>query len=155
MQEASDEGHEGAGSTEAAGSSRLGQDSYRVELVGGGWAGSIGHCTQIYWERTRNDGGVEWERVASPAFIFSQSAALLVLQGMKLSDLFPADVRFVLSHLEPYAGPRGPFVLLKGTLSTPGSPPLRIRDMVLAHIREVPKGMTRPEVLAALLRAVA
>jgi hypothetical protein len=130
------------------------QGSDRVELVGGGWSGSIGYCTTFSWERPCRNGGVEWEKVTSPSFVFSQTAALLVAQGMKLSDLFPPDVSFVVPHKEGDLRVRGPFLLLKGTFSRPSSPPLRLQDMVLARVSLVPGGMPDDEVRAVLLRAV-
>ncbi len=126
---------------------------HRVALVGGGWSGPIGHCRDFKWTRPVRTGSIEWESIESSAFVFSQTAALLVAQGMKLSQLLPPDVRFDLSSVG-VEGPTGPFLLLKGTLSTPDSPPMRLKDMVLARLTRVPVGMSEADVLSDLLRSV-
>jgi hypothetical protein len=73
---------------------------------------------------------------------------------MKLSDLFPPDVRFTLERPGDKPFICGPFILLKGELSKPASPPLCLKDMVLARIESVPPHMAQADVLAALLRSL-
>lgn len=97
--------------------------------------------------------GVAFDVVYIKEFFFEHAATVLVVQGMVLQDFFPPDVYF--KHA-PYADPiaRGPFLLLKGELSQPWDPPLRLKNMVLARVNSVPEGMKREELLGHLLRAV-
>lgn len=99
--------------------------------------------------------GLEWERLRIPTFFFEHAATILVVQGMVLQDFFPPDVYFQnLGSLDEEPLARGPFLLLKGELSMPWDPPLRLKDMVLAKVTKMPKDMAREELLALLLRTV-
>ena len=94
-----------------------------------------------------------------PVLKLSPTAALLVLQGMQLSQLFPDDAKFVHTHLEdPKQGlgeiERGPFILLAGKLTPFSDPMPRLLDVSLAAISGVPEGLTREEVAGALLTAL-
>jgi hypothetical protein len=87
----------------------------------------------------------------SAELVLSHVAAMLVMQGMKLSDLFPPDMRFMCG--EHVLG-LGPYVFLKGDLSTVQDPPLRLKNLVLAMNIKAPDGMKRDELLSVLLRGV-
>jgi hypothetical protein len=97
--------------------------------------------------------GLAWETIRSPAFYFEHAATILVVQGMVLQDFFPPDVRFVnVASLDETPIAEGPFLLLKGELSMPWDPPLRLKNMVLAKVTKMPEDMTREQLLAILLR---
>lgn len=154
MQKTSDEGRHGSAAEEAGGPERLDKNSYRVELLGGGWVGAVGHAKT--W-RTRAplfaaDRRVEFALVEAETFFFGHAAALLVVQGMLLQDFFPPDIYFA-SKAEGVLV-RGPFLLLKGELSLPHDPPLRLKNMVLAHNISAPETLSREELLSALLDAI-
>lgn len=151
MQETSDEGHERSASAEADPLQGLDQDSNRVELRGGGWKGAIGYCGNVSVMRGMRTAGIEFEVIRAQTFYFAHAAAILVVQGMFIQDFFPPDVYFERNR-QLFA--HGPFLLLKGTLSTAEDPPPRLKNMVLAHVLSTPEGISREPLLGLLLRAV-
>lgn len=95
--------------------------------------------------------GVNYTRIWLDGFVFNHAAAVLQMQGMALQDFFPPDSYFLLNGDTEIPGARGPFVFLRGTLSGPWEPPLRIKNVFLAAVHAVPDGMTKEELLAFLL----
>lgn len=77
---------------------------------------------------------------------------MLVVQGMLLQDFFPPDVYFC--HASGQSVAQGPFFLLRGTLSLPHDPPLRLMNMTLAKVESLPAGMSKEEMLGVLLSNV-
>ena len=149
MQTLHDESGEGAGGTGAGEAARVDARTDRVELRGGGWPGAVARVQDFTLQsRFRKYGELAYVRVAVGALVLNHAPAILVMQGLLLQDLFAPDTFFAFRG-EVLA--RGPFVLLRGTLSTPQDPPLRLKDVVLAAVERAPAGMTREEVLATLL----
>jgi hypothetical protein len=151
MQKVQNENHQGAGAEEARPAEGLGENTGQIELIGDGWSSPIGWCRKLTFISCMTD-GIEWWRVVLPSFMLGQTAGLLTLQGQKLQDFFSSATRFRadVGHL----GPTGPFLLLKGALSKPNNPPLRLIDVVLASVTRVPEGMKEDELLSKLLAAV-
>ena len=100
-------------------------------------------------------GDITFDLYKSGAFYFEHAATILVVQGMILQDFFPPDVYWqsVVGGKRHAYGP-GPFLLLKGELSQPWDPPLRLKNMELARVISAPKDMKREELLGHLLRAI-
>lgn len=88
-----------------------------------------------------------WWEVRVSEFFFEHTATVLIAQGMPLENFF---MRCQFTGFDK----RGQFILLKGALSSPASPPLRLTDVVLAHVTALPEGMTKPALLSHLLLAV-
>lgn len=156
MQTLQDEGGEGPGAAPAAGTEGLDPHPHqvaRVELLGGGWSKPIGYCPQFEHTRSVRIGEIEFSRIDAQEFFFDHAATVLVVQGMMLQDFFSSDVYFQ-SALDGHVFDHGPFIFLKGALSSFASPPLRLKNMVLARVTSMPKDMTRTELLGALLRAI-
>lgn len=99
-------------------------------------------------------GRVLWRCFNFKELRLSASAALLILQGMPIKDIFPPDASLI---EEPDEGAMvihtGPFIFLKGTFDSLHSP-VCIHDMVVAGILEAPKGVEEKVLLGALLEEV-
>lgn len=147
------DGAAGPGAGEAGG---VEQGPYKLELLGGGWAAAIGHVEKGTISRKPSaPGGLKFTRIDLDAFVLGHTAAVLVMQGMRLQDLFPADAYFeYTSAAQRVVLACGPFVFLKGTLSESWDPPLRLQGAVLAALEHVPPDLTRDEVLTLLLKEV-
>lgn len=152
MQVQQDEGSVGAPADSTAETTGLDQSPDRVELRGGGWKGAIGYGHNFKLVSPCTTGGVLFELICIKEFFFLQAATILIVQGMVLSDFFPPDVYFARRGLDE-ALSRGPYVFLQGKLTEPHQPPLRLRDLVLARVHDVPSGMSKEQVLGGLLRA--
>lgn len=95
--------------------------------------------------------GLICEFLQMPAFFFEHAATVLVVQGMVLQDFFPPDVHFEKSG---FILARGPFLFLRGKLSSLMDPPLRLEGLVLARVHSFPESMSRDALLARLLRRI-
>ncbi len=150
LQAVPDESGSGAGASEGAPATRVEQGAFRVELRGGGWSTAIGRVrNECIFERLALSNGLRFVRIQLDAFIFGHAAAVLQMQGMPLQDFFAPDAEFVDTQGSVFS--LGPYVFLKGELSQPWEPPLRIKNVVLAAVESVPEELTKEEVHAALL----
>jgi hypothetical protein len=161
MQTVSDEGHERAGAPAAGGTGGVDEDSYEVELRGGGWSGAIGRLEEytIKTQRTRVDllnedsPIIVWECLQIPEFFIAPAAALLIAQGMQLRELFP-DSSYFITRPSNLVFSNGPYIFLKGQLTKPHSPPPRLLNVVLAHVTRAPEGMPMEKLMGLLLQLV-
>jgi hypothetical protein len=155
MQTTSDEGHERADASASSGTCGVDEDTYKIELYGGGWSGAIGHAHEGQFAVPHTWKGIRWEHIRIPEFFLGHTAAMLVAQGMLLKDLFPPMSFFRIHAKEGDLVPsHGPYILLKGQLTKPDNPPSRLRDVVLAHVFEAPEGMKMEELQGLLLQQV-
>lgn len=153
--------HEGGGGAAGPGTEearRVEQGPHRVDiaLCGAGWADAVAHVRLQYKQEATlhpRPSGLRYQRIDIESLVFSQVAAVLVLQGMTLQELFPPDAYFQ-DRVQGALLARGPFILLKGTLSEGWDPPLRMQNVVLAALEFVPPDVTKEEVLALLLKEV-
>lgn len=152
MQAVQDESDGRPAPAEAGGAQGVDKDSHRVELRG--TRGLIGYCNDFSIDKNLHTRGITWQKITSPSFFFCQTSAILVIQGLMLQDLFPPSGRFVYTKNADEPLGRGPFVLLKGELSTAADPPLRLKSMVLASVLEFPQSLTKEQLLGSLLQAV-
>jgi len=97
-----------------------------------------------------------WARYDIEKFLFSQAAALLVLQGWPLGKFFDG-VRFssplYASQLDQFTY-SGTYVFLRGDLSELTHPPLTLSKIVLAKVYRFKEGMTKDELLSDMLEDV-
>ena len=155
MQASHDESNVSSGTGEGSGTQRLDKDTDRVELVGDGRPVPIGYCYAFQLMKGMRTDHVHFDMIRSPSFVFEHAAALLAVQGKYLQEFFSPWVYFqykkagavsVVSH--------GPYILLEGALSKTYDPPLRLQNLVLAHVLSSPEDMSRDRLLAVLLHAV-
>jgi hypothetical protein len=137
------------------------EDTYEVELRGGGWSGAIGRVEEydLKVQRTRLDLTSEsspvvvWDCLQIPELFLSQPAALLIAQGMQLRELFP-DSGYFITRPTNIVFSNGPYIFLKGALTKPHDPPPRLKDVVLAHVTQAPEGMPMEKLMGLLLTYV-
>jgi hypothetical protein len=98
---------------------------------------------------------VNWIRYDIEKLLFGQSAALMVLQGWPLMKFFEG-VSFSSPMIDTVfdGALKGDFVFLRGELSDLASPPLTLSKIVLGRITKLKEGLTRDEVLGALVAEV-
>jgi hypothetical protein len=159
MQETHDEGNERSAATEAGGAYRLDEDSHevKIELLGAGWAGPIGHAHDFNLQiplRFKSKGRhIVWEKLSIKEFFFAPAAAILVAQGRPIQDFFPPDVMFAFIPKARILA-CGPYFFLKGRLTGPTHPPLRLIDLVLGCVVKCPEDMPMEELRGLLLEQV-
>ena len=136
----------------------MGKSPYRVEFrshgTEGAFARSSGFFSARHHESTPHpDGMIQWARYEHHALTFSHLATCLVLQGADLRNIFTERSFAVICDGEKdvVVWDHGPFYLLKGTLSSVGDPPLRLKDAVLACLVDYPKNLTPLEVTTYLI----
>lgn len=149
MQTTSDEGHERAAAPADGGAGGVDEDTHEVELRGGGWSGAIGTVRGAYDLTHELTDSVVWEKVLIEELLLGHAAALLIAQGMQLRELFP-DSGYFITRPSNIVFSNGPYIFLKGSLTKPHDPPLRLKEVVLAHVTQVPEG-TKMEALMGLL----
>jgi hypothetical protein len=132
------------------------KDSDRVELRGGGWSGAIGATR--HWEEfgktcQLETGKVDFLLLRFPwGFVFSHAPAMLVIQGMLLSDFFsPSDVYFTDGTKTLLTGP---FILVRGILSEVQDPPPRLKQLVLAKVLRAPEQLSQAELFSKVLESL-
>jgi hypothetical protein len=153
MQETQDANHEGAPVGQAYRTEGVVENPDRVELKTPGAESSVGYCDGFALTKGLVTDGVQWEKIEIPELTLNQTSAILVTQGMLLQDLFARHSWFIDKKRGDVLAV-GPFYLLKATLTSPASPPLRLRGIVLAGVLQYPEGMKKMDVLGKLLQAV-
>ena len=160
MQETQNEGDERAGSPADTGAGGVDQGPHQVtceyiELCGDGWQNRIGYARDysVASERTIPNEDVHYDLVVLPELWLEQAPALLIAQGRAIQDFFPPDVYFRLEQSK-YIISRGPYFFLKGTLTKPHDPPLRLKGVTLAHVRSAPPEMKMEKLRGLLLEQV-
>lgn len=125
------------------------QGTEDVELVGGGWNGRIAKASgfSTKWHEVP----FQWTEVRIVELALTQTPALLVMQGLKLQELFPMDSWFRRFDLG-LALKTGLHVFLRGELTPIHQPPLRLKNVILGHLDFIPEELTREELLATLIR---
>lgn len=154
MQETHDEGEQRAGEASDAWPYRVDAYPDEVVLLGGGWKDAIGHgILDRIVAQNRCANVIYWDKFELDELVFSQAAAILIMQGMLLQDFFPPDVLF--QHVRcPRIVHRGPFFFLKGALSKPQDPPMRLKNVVLASVTEAPPDMPMEKLRGLLLEQI-
>jgi hypothetical protein len=135
------------------------EDTYKVELYGGGWSGVIGYARAFEFRTQRfvrkELDVICWESVEIPEFFIGHAQAILVAQGMPLKELFPFN-SFLKVHAKEgdLTFSHGPYIFLKGRLAKPNDPPPRLKDVLIAHVISAPDGMSMERLQALLLEQV-
>jgi hypothetical protein len=153
MQEAHDEGIERAPAAAADQSGRLDASAYEVELLGGGWSGVIGSGRVSGHVRGLCVGRIVWNMIELHELVLCQAAGILVVQGKPIQDFFPPDTRLVRADNQDLVC-YGPFFFLKGTLSRPADPPMRLKNVVLGRVFSAPEDLSMEAVRGKLLEQV-
>ena len=123
-----------------------------VELISSGWKSPIGKCSGFVSASPVTAGPLELELVELDELVFGHTAAVLVTQGAQLQSFFPPNACFRFGGINLSAGP---YILLKASLAGRVLPPLRLWDVVLAHLlKEPPEDMKKDEFLGWLLGAI-
>lgn len=120
-----------------------------------GRVSALGRCTPVSFREVRTS-ELAWIRYDIERMLLSQTASLMVLQGLPMLKFFEG-VRFSspMIHAVFNGALTGTFVLLRGELSNITRPPLTLSNIVLAKmIRVIREEMTKEEVLQALLNDV-
>ncbi len=153
------DGGEGTGAEAPAATEGVGQDPHRMIITADGWNDPIGRfdvVPKIVDRTLRGEDGLlhHYAFIFGENFVFRRAAALLVVQGMMLQELFPADARLHSARETHYVVARGPFLYLAGELSLPHDPPLRLKKPIFAALRGVPPALINQKLLSALLSAL-
>lgn len=90
----------------------------KIDFVAPGWTGPIWHCSELAVLLQRSPAGMEWCRYDIDVAFLGQVPALLLGQGLGVSELFPRDGYFM---MEEVACP-GPFFFLSGKPSLLAGP---------------------------------
>jgi len=147
--------NEGRNSTAAAGtrSARgLHKDPYGVAVKARGRVSATGRCTPLSFLEVSQpvDGGfVAWTRIDIERLLFSQPAALLVVQGLPLMRFFEG-----VFFDSPNSPLQGSFVFLRGELSPIMHPPLTLSNIVLGRVNQFPEELTKEHLMSILLQNV-
>ncbi len=152
-----DESHRSTHAPGTAGPRGIHKDPYGVTVTLDGRVSTVGRCTPVHYrEVVAQD--VSWIRYDIEKLLFSQAAALLALQGWPLGKFFdgarfssPLDATDITVLSAIYSGT---FVFLRGELSELTHPPLTLSKIVLAKVIRFKEGMTRDELLSAMLEDV-
>jgi len=116
-----------------------------------GWSFPIGEATSVCIQDVEcivpEKGLIKWQRYTIERLRLSQAAALLVLQGLPLEQLFRGC-----SFSSPEIPGGLPFTFLAGRLTPPFVVIPAIDKVTLGYAREFPHSLTWEEVLAAMLR---
>lgn len=94
-------------------------------------------------------GDLTWDRYDIASVHLSHVAALLLSQGLAVSELFPTNGSFL--SVDGYKG--GPFYYIAGE-PVVGDVPPRITKVVLARIVEAPEGVSMTDVLGRIVETV-
>lgn len=143
--------HEGNRSSSGPGAhapAGLDQDPHRIALCAPGWPGAIGWATDMQLRVVTGDRGLLWIRVDFAAIKLSRAAALLIVQGMKLQELFPSELCTDGKPLQL----RDP-LLLKATPPNPLEVSPMLRGVVLGLVVHS-TGFSEDEVRGALVASV-
>jgi len=103
-------------------------------------------CTHL------SNGPVHWRAFYFKELRLSSGAALLILQGMLIKDIFPPDATLVEAG-DPLVIHTGPFFFLRGVFD-PLRTPVSLHDVVLASIIETVGEPAEQELLGALVGEV-
>jgi len=142
-----DEGHVDAPRAGAGGTEGLHQNPYQVEVTTFGRASPVGRCSPVIVAQI-NRAGLVWNRLDIERLELSHVSALLVIQGLPLKKLFEGVL-----FSSPTFQFKGVYTLLRGGLSSPIAPPLRLEDIVLAEVVSA-QDWSSEEILSAMLREV-
>ena len=112
--------------------------------------GPIARCSN-FRSSDASVAGLRYQHISIDEFVFDHAATILVVQGMVVQHFFTPDTCFKRGDL---LLAEGPFIYLAGELSWPWDPPMRLKEVELAAIQDVPSGMTREEMLSALLQDI-
>lgn len=98
-------------------------------------------------------GSFSWKRIVIPKLLLHHVTALLVMQGMKLQDLFQVDtvLRQVALPREGEVFGRGLHLLLAGELSPTYRMPISIKNVTLAHLEFPLPDISREDLLRELM----
>lgn len=152
-----DEGCGGAPRPGARSSDGVQSHPFRVVLQAGGWSCPIGWGQPLRVERIKQvleEGkSLTWDRLELDEIKLSRPAALLVVQGLSLNQLFPPDLAL---HKEGDANPLraylAPILLLKRAMGQelPGA---LLRNVILGAVLDS-SGLSEEEIQATLLADV-
>ncbi len=151
VQEVLAENHEGSATTGAEAPQRLFKNPGIARWLRADWASPVGTLRDVVVTIKRSkvsQGWLTWRLVHIPEFLLERRAALLLLQGQRLSDiLIPnhqldiglGQVPFPIAHqilrVDPFEAWR---------------PVPRLTNLALAYLEDVPAGARPTEVLAVL-----
>lgn len=125
----------------------------RIELRASGWNGPIGWCGSLSMQRRKKEEGaclLQWARFDISELHLSKPAALLVLQGMRLNNLFPPDLVFTIDGVTQEYPSVSPYVLLRAEPPNPLQPPPKLRAVVLGVVIQS-EGFSEDEIRSAML----
>lgn len=148
-QDACDAGSTSKG-TGATGGVDQGSKQMTLEFRSPGWNAPPMTAKEVHFKKETTE-GVEWLRASFPELRLSPQAGMLVVQGMKLQNLF--ELASLYTPESVMSGVDGPFILLKASYKPYDSPP-RLTDVVLARVSKKPEDFTEQQVLGALVQAV-
>ena len=118
-----------------------------------GWKDHVGKANACTWTdivtEVAGKGVIDWTLFRIARLTLSQTAGLLVLQGLPLGQLFQGAV-FSTPNFEA----SGAFILLKGDLEREYIPGRAITGLVLGRLRRYPAGVSDEEILGAMLQPV-
>lgn len=92
---------------------------------------------------------VSWVRIDIPQIVLAPSSCLLVIQGIRTSDLLPPDMALLNVNKDAILGP---FLLLRAGISSPFETPLRLVGVTLGVVVETT--LDSDGTLSELLRVV-
>lgn len=126
----------------------------RISLRSSGWAEPIGYFNEMHWKMhtSKNDkGSVDWKRLDIPCLFLSKTAALLLVQGMPLTGLFPPDFRLAVGAADVPGSFGSKHILLRAEPPLFLDPPPKVRHVVLGFVYEQ-QGLSDEEVLSLLVQ---
>lgn len=124
-----------------------------MSLCASGWQSPIGtirglHLTRI--EKKSEEKTLTWYKLAIDELVLSRPAALLVIQGMPLKNLFPPDCAFCTENTtSPVIVFNAPIVLLDREVRLLANPP-KLTKVTLGMVLFT-RGFTEEEIVSEML----
>ena len=152
-----DESHSSSSGTGANPPRRVHTHPHRLSLRASGWQEPIGRTDSIDLARCkerRDRKLLTWDCIFMEELRLSKAAALLLVQGMPLSRLFPPDLTFCEGDTaHPWLSFKAPIVLLKRDIGSCTEAPPRLRNVWLGIVIGS-EGFSEDEIRSVMLEAI-